>query len=71
MIRKSCGLSPSRLIAMGLTTSLTVLWLFGCGQGEATQVEDNGHGVQTTKNMQDFMKTKPYKRVARERVQTK
>jgi hypothetical protein len=71
MIRKSHGLSPSRLIGMGLTTSLTVLWLLGCGQGEVTQVEDTGHGVQTTKNMQDFMKTNPYKRIARERIQTK
>jgi hypothetical protein len=56
---------------MGLTTSLTVLWLLGCSQGEATQVEDTGHGVQTTKNMQDFMKTNPYKRIAREKIQTK
>jgi hypothetical protein len=71
MIRKSHGPSPFRLICMGLTTTLTVLWLLGCGQGEATQVEDTGHGVQTTKNMQDFMKTNPYKRIAREKIQTK
>ena len=71
MIRKARRPSPSRLIAMGLTTSLTVLWLFGCGQGEATQGADNGHGAQVTKNMQDFMKTNPYKSVAKPRVQTK
>jgi hypothetical protein len=72
MIRKSQGFSPFRLICMGLATSLTVVWLFGCGQaGEATQVEDTGHGAQTSKNMQDFMKTNPYKKIVRERVQTK
>jgi hypothetical protein len=71
MIRKARGPSLSRLIGMGLTTSLTVLWLFGCGQGESTQVADTGHGAQITKNMQDFMKTKPYKSVAKPRVQTK
>ena len=71
MIRKAGGLSPSRLIGMGLTTSLTVLWLFGCGRGEATQGADNGHGAQITKNMQDFMKTKPYKNVAKRTIQTK
>jgi hypothetical protein len=71
MIRKARGPSPSRLIGMGLTTCLTVLWLLGCGQGEATQSADNGHGAQITKNMQDFMKTNPYKSVAKPRVQTK
>ena len=71
MIRKARRPPPSRLIAMGLTTSLTVLWLFGCGQGESTPVADKGHGAQVTKNMQDFMKTNPYKSVAKERVQTK
>ena len=71
MSRPSRGPSPSRLLGMGLTTSLTVLWLFGCGQGEATQVQDNGHGAQTTKNMEAFMKTKPYKNTTKERVQTK
>jgi hypothetical protein len=71
MIRKARGPSPSRLIGMGLTTSLTVLWLFGCGQGEATPVADNSHGAQITKNMQDFMKTKPYKNVNKPKIQTK
>jgi hypothetical protein len=71
MIRKARGPSPSSLIGMGLTTCLTVLWLSGCGQGEATQGADNGHGAQITKNMQDFMKTNPYKSVAKPRIQTK
>jgi hypothetical protein len=71
MIRKARGPSPSRLIGMGLTASLAVLWLFGCGQGEAPQAADTGHGAQVTKNMQDFMKTNPYKSVAKPRIQTK
>jgi hypothetical protein len=71
MIRKARRPFPSRLIALALTTSLSVLWLFGCGQDESKQVADNGHGVQTTKNMQDFMKTQPYKKTAAPRVQTK
>jgi hypothetical protein len=71
MILKARRPSPSRLIAMGLTTSLTVLFLFGCGQREVTPVADHSHGEQVTKNMQDFMKNNPYKSVAKPRIQTK
>jgi hypothetical protein len=72
MMRRLVIFPFSRLACLSLTTSLTVLILFGCGGQETTQVEDtSGHGTKVSKNMEDFMKTKPYKNVGREKVQVK
>ncbi len=57
---------------MGLASSLTVLWLFGCGQGvEATHVQDDGHGAQASKNTLEFVKANLPKKIARGKVQIK
>jgi hypothetical protein len=72
MMRQPATVPFSRLACLCLTTSLTVLILFGCGGQETTQVEDtSGHGTKVSKNMEEFMKTKPYKNVGKEKVQVK
>jgi hypothetical protein len=71
MMRPARGPSFSRLVCLSLTTSLTVLLLFGCGQEAVTQVKDTGHGAEVSKNQADFMKTNPYKNAGKEKVQLK
>ena len=63
---------PWRLAGMVASTLLTALFLFGCGDSGPAQVEDTtGHGQETSKNMENFMKSKPYQNVAKEKVQVK
>ncbi len=63
---------PWRLVGMGASTILTALFLLGCGDSGPPQVEDTtGHGQETSKNMENFMKTQPYKNVGKEKVQLK
>jgi hypothetical protein len=72
MIRARPGLSTFRLTCMSLTTSLTVLWLFGCSQGvEATHVQDEGHGVEASKNTLEFVKANLPKKIAKGKMQIK
>jgi len=72
MMRRMNARRPWRLAGMGASTLLTALILIGCGETETKQVEDTtGHGKAVSKNMEDFMKTNPYKNVAKEKVQVK
>lgn len=67
------GLSRSHLACLGLTASLTVSMVLGCGQEDAGPAvkSDGGHAKEVTKNMENFMKTNPYKGVSKEKVQVK
>lgn len=73
MIRGKSGQNSLRLACLGLTTSLTVLWLFGCGQEQTTGVVNDApeHAKKVSKNMEDFMKTNPYKNQGKEQATVK